>query len=96
MNDIIRDDNKLFLRLQRQGSKYTASCSVDGRKFIPVGTADIMLKDVMAGMIACNGVPLSARFGNFPGMPGMQRPSEPETPFEVMFDYFHIVNRGLR
>jgi hypothetical protein len=60
MNDIIRDDNKLFLRLQRQGSKYTASCSVDGRKFIPVGTADIMLKDVMAGMIACNGVPLSA------------------------------------
>jgi beta-glucosidase len=52
-----------------------------------------MLKDVKTGMIACNGV-APARRGNFPGM--QQQTNQPETPFEVAYDYFHIVNKGLK
>lgn len=55
--------------------------------------ADVMLKNVKAGMIGCNGV-AATRMGNFPGM--QQQTSQPETPFEVAYDYFHIVNKGLK
>jgi hypothetical protein len=44
-------------------------------------------------MIACDGV-APARMGNFPGM--QQQTSQPETPFEVAYDYFHITNKGLK
>jgi len=46
-------------------------------------------------MIACDGVaPVRMGGGNFPGM--QQQPSQPETPFEVAYDYFHIINKGLK
>jgi beta-glucosidase len=93
MADVIKDDNTIVLRLEKKGSVYSASCSADGRKFNAIGTADIMLKDVKTGMIACNGV-APARRGNFPGM--QQQTNQPETPFEVAYDYFHIVNKGLK
>ncbi|NMD02629.1 MAG: hypothetical protein GYA71_05095 [Bacteroidales bacterium] len=59
-----------------------------------------MLKDVKAGVITCNGVQAAGR-GNFPGMGpggmpgGQQQQPQPETPFEVSYDYFRIVNTGL-
>lgn len=93
MADIIKDDNTLILKLDKKGSLYTASCSSDGKIFKPIGSADIMLKDVKAGLITCNGV-LPARMGNFPGM--QQQASQPETPFEVAYDYFRIINKGLK
>jgi beta-glucosidase-like glycosyl hydrolase len=94
MQDIITDNNTLILKLDKKGTVYTASCSSDGKNFKEVGTSDIMLKDVKAGMIACDGV-APARMGNFPGMQ-QQQTSQPETPFEVAYDYFHIVNTGLK
>ncbi len=93
MEDMIKDNNTLFLRLDKKGSLYKASCSSDGRTFKAVGTADIMLKDVKAGLITCDGE-VPARMGNFPGM--RQQTSKPEAPFEAAYDYFHIVNRGLK
>jgi beta-glucosidase len=93
MADIIKDDNTLILKLDKKGTLYTASCSADGKNFSTIGTADIMLKDVKAGMIACDGV-LPARMRNFPGM--QQQTGQPEAPFEVAYDYFHIVNIGLK
>ncbi|MGB8492267.1 MAG: glycoside hydrolase family 3 C-terminal domain-containing protein, partial [Bacteroidales bacterium] len=93
MEDIIKDNNTLYLRLEKNGSHYTASCSSDGRTFKTVGTADIMLKDVKAGLITCNGE-VPSRMGNFPGM--RQQTSQPEAPFEAAYDYFHIVNKGLK
>lgn len=96
LNNIIKDDNTLFLRFEKKGNLFRASCSPDGKKFTPVGEGEAMLKDVRAGMIVCDGVPMSGRFGNMPGMPGVQKPSQPEAPFEVMFDYFHIRNNGLK
>ncbi len=94
MADIIKDNNTLVLKLDKKGAIFTASCSSDGKNFKSVGTADIMLKDVKAGIIACDGV-TPARMGNFPGMQ-QQQPAQPETPFEVSYDYFHIKNTGLK
>ncbi len=95
MQDIIRDDNTLVLRLDKKGTGYTASCSSDGKNFKAVGMADMMLKDVKAGVIACDGViPARPGGGNFPGM--QQQTTQQETPFEVAYDYFHIVSKGLK
>ncbi len=96
MADVITENNTLILKLDKKGSIYTASCSSDGKNFKPVGSAEIMLKDIKAGIIVCEGVPdpRFARFLNMPGMPQQQR--EPETPFEVSYDYFHITNTGLK
>lgn len=91
--DIIKDDNTLILKLEKKGSLYTASCSSDGKSFKEVGTANILLKDIKAGMIVCNGVPPTGR-GNNQGT--QQQPVQSDTPFEVSYDYFQIVNKGLK
>lgn len=91
MADMITDNNTLYLRLEKNGSTYTASCSVDGKKFKPVGKTDVMLKDIRAGVMASNGVPMQ-RFGNAPSAPQRQEGS----PLEVSFDYFRIQNKGLK
>jgi beta-glucosidase len=93
MADIIKDNNTLFLKFEKKGPVYTASCSSDGKNFKVIGTVKLLLTDIKAGMIVCDGVPMTSRFGNF-DMPGMQRPAEPTTPFEVSYDYFHITNTG--
>jgi len=93
MADIIKDDNTLILKLEKKGNIYTATVSSDGKNFKPAGTADILLKDVKVGMIVCDGVPPSGR-SIYPGM--QQQTSQPETPFEVAYDYFHIINKGLK
>ena len=92
MADIIKDDCTLVLKLEKKGSLYSASCSSDGKNFKTIGTADIILKDIKAGMLVCDGI-AQAR-GGFPGME--QPTNQPQTPFEVAFDYFHIVNKGLK
>jgi beta-glucosidase len=91
--DIIKDNNTLVLKLDKKGSVYTASCSSDGKSFKVVGTADIMLKDVKAGIVVCDGVPPTGR-GN-QGFP-QQAGQVDTTPFEVAYDHFHIVNKGLK
>ncbi len=93
MAEIIKENNTLIFRLEKKGSLYTAFCSSDGKNFTKIGTADIMLKDVKAGIIVCDGV-APARMGNFPGME--QQTNQPQTPFEVAFDYFRITNSGLK
>ncbi len=44
-------------------------------------------------MIVSDGV-MSARFAGFRRF--MPQSNEPDMPFEVAFDYFHIVNSGLK
>ena len=68
-------------------------CSADGKKYETVGTADIILKDIKAGVIACEGVvpEMMARFFR-----SRQQSPQQETPFEVAFDYFKIKNDGLK
>jgi hypothetical protein len=82
-------DGAVVLRLVKQGSKYTAYYSADGKKFTKAGEVDVLLKDIKAGVIACDGVrpAMTGRGGGF-GMPQAQ-PQQP-TPMTASFDWFHI------
>lgn len=87
LDDVKVVDNTIWLRLVKKGSAYTAYFSVDGKKYKQAGKVDIVLKDINAGIIACDGV-LPARFAAFmrPGM-GAQTKSE---PIKASFDWFRI------
>lgn len=93
MENIIKPDNTLILKLVKSGDVYTAFCSPDGRKFEKVGTAGVILKNIKAGLMACDGV-MPARMAQFRRF--SQPDNQPSTPFEVAFDYFRIKNSGLK
>ncbi len=89
----ITGSNALILKLEKKGSSYTASYSIDGGKFDLLGTADNLLKDIKAGLIACEGVITASQKNSFWFNPDT---TKPDTPFDVSFDYFHITNNGLK
>jgi beta-glucosidase-like glycosyl hydrolase len=93
LTGLIKNDNSLIIRLVKKGSIYTALYSLDGKKFETIGNVDLLLKDVKAGLLVCNGIPPS-RPGNNPA--NAQQADRSETPFEVAFDYFRITNTGLK
>ena len=96
MEDIIKDNNTLYLRFEKKGDIYSASCSSDGKNWKNIGSTSVMLKNIRAGIMVCDGMP-DARFARFMNMPGRpQQQAEPQTPFEVSYDYFHIRNKGLK
>ena len=81
-------DNTVWLRLVKAGSLYTAYYSVDGKKFTNAGEAQVQLKDVKAGLVACEGVrPAMAGRGG-PAVPAA--PAAQPSPLKVAFDWFHI------
>jgi beta-glucosidase len=89
----ITESNTLILKLEKKGSIYTAYYSLDGDKFETLGTADILIKDIRAGLIVCDGVITQNMKSTFWFNPDT---TKPETPFDVAFDYFHITNSGLQ
>jgi len=91
MDGIIASDNVLILRLEKKGDLYTASCSADGKVFKPVGFANIVLKDVQAGILVCNGITPTSKAATQP----VTAAASLEKPFEVAFDYFRLTNSGL-
>ncbi len=93
MDNIIQDNNTLYLKLEKQGSTYIAFCSADGKNYKEVGKADALIKDIQAGLIVCDGE-LPARMEAYRRF--FQQGDEPETTFKVAFDYFHIDNSGLK
>ena len=96
MSGIIKDDNTIFLKLEKKGGVYNASCSPDGKKYTDVGSAETAMKDIKAGMAVSNGVP-DPRLASFMSMaPAQQTGSQQQEPFEVAYDYFHITNTGLK
>ncbi|MBN1145411.1 MAG: glycoside hydrolase family 3 C-terminal domain-containing protein [Bacteroidales bacterium] len=94
MDGIIKSDNTLILKLVKKGSYYSAYYTVDGKTYEHIGDANVLLKDIKAGVIACNGAlpPQMARFARMM----QQNTQAPETPFEVGFDYFRITGSGLK
>ena len=81
-------DNTIWLRLVKKGSRYTAYYSADGKKFTQVGQADILLKDICAGVIACDGIrPAMTGRGGY-GAPQTQ--PQQTVPMTASFDWFHI------
>jgi len=89
----INDSNPLILKLEKKGSIYTATYSIDGNTYEKLGTADILLKDIHAGLIVCDGVITQNMKSTFWFNPDT---TKPDTPFNVSFDYFHITNGGLQ
>ena len=89
----ITGSNALFLKLEKTGSIYTASYSLDGVKFEKLGTANMLLKDIKAGLLVCDGVIIQSMKSTFWFNSDTTKPN---TPFDVAFDYFHIVNKGLK
>lgn len=93
LKDEIVGGNAMILKLVKKGSAYTAYYSLDGTKFELLGTADILLKDIRAGLIACDGVITQYMKSTFWFNSDTTKPA---TPFDVSFDYFHIESSGLK
>jgi beta-glucosidase len=89
----IIDNNSLILKLEKKGSIYTAYYSFDGEKFELLGTADMLLKDIKVGLIACDGIISQYMKSTFWFNSDT---TKPDTPFDVSFDYFRIENSGLK
>ena len=83
----------LILKLVKIGSMYNAFYSLDGVKFETLGTADILLKDIKAGLIACDGIVTQYMKSTFWFNSDTTKPG---SSFDVSFDYFHIENGGLK
>ena len=92
LKEEIIGNNNLFLKLEKKGSIYSAYYSLDGSKFEKLGTADVLLKDIKAGLIACDGIITQNMKSTFWFNSDTTKPG---TPFDVSFDYFRINNSGL-
>ena len=85
-------DNTVWLRLKKSGSTYTAYYSADGKNYVEAGQVETGLKDIQAGVLACDGAMPS--FGGFRmGGPQMQMQAK---PIKVSFDSFKISCSGLK
>jgi len=90
LGDVQVVDNTVYLRLVKKGSHYTAYYSVDGKSYTEVGQADVLLKDIQAGVMACDGV-RPAMMMRMPMMGGGM-PMQNAAPMKASFDYFRIIN----
>ena len=95
LDGIVGADNVLWLRLDKQGDTYTASYSVDGKKYEKMGTAQAVLKDVQVGVLACEGeMPMMMRGGGGGRRGGMPMPQA--EPLKASFSDFKLVSRGRK
>ena len=87
-------ENTIWLKLDKDGSTYTAFYSVDGNSWVQAGQTDIALKDIQAGMIACQGVQ-NMRGGMRPGggAPAVAPAAQQAAPLKAWFDWFRIKSR---
>ncbi|MFC2090342.1 glycoside hydrolase family 3 C-terminal domain-containing protein [Bacteroidota bacterium] len=89
----ITGDNVLLLKLEKRGSLYSGYYSLDGKNFEKLGTADMLLKDIRAGLIVCDGLVTQYMKSTFWFDSDT---TKPDSPFDVSFDYFRIENSGLK
>ena len=89
---LIPDDLFLTLRLEKKGSRYIASYSTGGRDFELLGSTDVVLSNIKAGLIACNGG--AAPRGDLAALMAGMNGADANKPFKVKFDYFKIGNTG--
>ncbi len=54
-NDILPDDNTIWLQMTKTGPTYTASYSTDGDTWVPVWTTGATINNIQAGVFAFNG-----------------------------------------
>ncbi|MBR4793169.1 MAG: glycoside hydrolase family 3 C-terminal domain-containing protein [Bacteroidaceae bacterium] len=89
-------NNTICLKLDKDGSIYTAYYSVDGKTWIQAGQVEVSLKDIQAGVMACQGV-MNMRMGGMGMRPGgaaaAASAQQNSVPFRARFDWFRIKNR---
>ena len=90
---LIKDNYAIVLKLEKKGSNYTAYYSIGGKDFKLLGSTETVLSDIKTGLIACDGVTMGRSL--FPEMMDTQNKKE-EPKFEIICDYFHIVNTGIK
>lgn len=93
LRNTVTEGKSLILKLEKKGSIYTAFYSVDGSSFSKLGVADISLKDIKVGVMACDGVLTQNVKSTFYFNSDTTKPAQ---PFDVSFDYFRITNSGLK
>jgi hypothetical protein len=93
LEEEITGENHLLLKLVKKGSTYTAFYSVNGKDYEKLGASDLLLKDIKAGLIACDGVITQSMTSTYWFDSDTTKPG---TPFDVSFDYFHIKSSGLK
>ena len=90
-------NHTIYLKLDKEGSIYTAYYSVDGKSWIQAGQVEVSLKDIQAGVMACQGV-MNMRMGMGgmgmrPGGAAAAPAQQNSAPFRAWFDWFRIKNR---
>jgi len=93
LKDEIIGDNALNLKLEKKGGTYTAYYSLDGTNYELLGTTGLLLKDIRAGLVVCDGIVAQYMKSTFWFDSDTTKPA---TPFDVSFDYFRIKNSGLK
>lgn len=92
--DLVQDDLTIVFKIEKKGSIYTAYYATGGKGFELLGSTDVVLSDIKAGLLACNGEPTSGGMMNAVAeMMGVGDESEVD-PLKVRFDYFNITNSG--
>ncbi|WP_303919271.1 glycoside hydrolase family 3 C-terminal domain-containing protein [Draconibacterium sediminis] len=89
----ITGNQALVLKLDKKGSIYTASYSLDGDNFEELGTADLALEDIKAGLMVGDGIITGYMKSTFWFDSDT---TKPDSPFDVAFDYFRITTNGLK
>ena len=75
------------------GSVYTAFYSVNGKEWIQAAQADVTLKDIQAGVIACQGVQNMRGMRPGAAAPAVATAQQQAAPVKAAFDWFRIKNR---
>ncbi|HDR89448.1 MAG TPA: carbohydrate-binding protein [Bacteroidetes bacterium] len=93
LEEPVTDGNELVLKLTKKGSIYTAYYSVyNGENFVKLGTVDLLLKDIKAGLMVADGIIANYMKSTFWFDSDT---TKPDSPFDVSFDYFRIENSGI-
>jgi beta-glucosidase-like glycosyl hydrolase len=90
LTEAITGNNALMLKLEKKGNTYTGYYAISGGTFVKLGVVNGMLKDIKAGLIACDGVIIQSMKNTFWFDSDTTKPN---TPFDVTFDYFRITNQ---
>ncbi|MGW8317547.1 MAG: beta-xylosidase family glycoside hydrolase [Bacteroidales bacterium] len=80
----------VVLKLEKKGNTYTASYSGDGSNFKKLGSTEIVLSDIQAGVIVSDGI--RSEGGLFAAFLSQQ--NQELEPMTAKFDYFRIENTG--
>lgn len=87
------ENNQVALKLVKKGSTYTAYYNIDGKGYRLLGSTDVTLRDVKAGLLACNGSDAGMSGNILALMMGALGNQGQKT--EVKCDYFRITSTGL-